>query len=209
MRTVYLRFANSFAISKTRETLIVCRTRSCSTRGSTGRSTSSRNILSSCPGAASLRNLPLWLRLLAIMSYAVTVVQRTVDGRPSTGARLRRLQIAANSSSSIASATPRVHASTARVRQFVATERRDESQARPSTRPCAIDKTRGASRRRRASVGGEVTGVLVTDKHHGRAGTTFTVTRVHLSNDIASHEVGQIARTQHVDPPRDLAQAGR
>ena len=32
----------------------------------------------------------------------------------------------------------------------------------------------------------EVTGVLVTDRHHGRGGTTFTVTHVHLSDDIAS-----------------------
>ena len=40
----------------------------------------------------------------------------------------------------------------------------------------------------------KVTGVLVTDKHHGRAGTTFTVTRVHLSNDIASHVVSMDQR---------------
>ena len=49
-------------------------------------------------------------------------------------------------------------------------------------------------RERRHKPNRKVSGVVVTDKHHGRAGTTFTVTRVHLSNDIASHVVSMDQR---------------
>ena len=42
---------------------------------------------------------------------------------------------------------------------------------------------------RRRGLATQVTGVAVTDRHHGRTGKMFAVTRVHLSNDIASHVV--------------------
>ena len=51
-----------------------------------------------------------------------------------------------------------------------------------------------ATKPRGAPVTCEVTGVLETDRHHGRAGTTFTVTHVHLSNDIASRVVSMDQR---------------
>ena len=60
---------------------------------------------------------------------------------------------------------------------------------------CCAGALAARSRRRVARRCDKVyTGVLVTDRHHGRAGTTFTVTHVHLSNEIASHVVSMDQR---------------
>ena len=72
---------------------------------------------------------------------------------------------------------------------------------RPSGWLCASGDAPGTRARK-------VAGVLVTDRYHGRAGTTFAVTHVHLSNDIASHVVSMDQRNGQFASGSSAARAG-